>query len=539
MRSDFSLGHEDSSGRLRGIIVEVSEVMLRIVITAIVVGLGTITFIYILVYLYYIFVPSGQRSDQIAVAIAAGWLPAAFFFLAVFAGAAIAGFSADVRGAWVGLIVGTGAMFVLQGAIYLKYPPVIPAEVALYTVLGVCGGVLGGWYGNRELGRSRINEELLLRAIQAVANSNSADAVADAIGSCLEETSVRGVALWRIRPELDKPEVATPDGLWTPWGKDPVDVRELLAAFERRMVQEGQEQLLYKSWPRVGEKRSGNERSVRAVYVGSLVTLNARSFGLILIALGKKSRLGRRVRNRISSAAAAAMIALGELESSRIQLEQEKIIGAMQERERLAGELHDSILGYLAGVHAELNGASMALEVGMVEQAPGHVSRAIEGMDLAVTEVRGAIRGHGAAELDGRSLDEALELLIRRFEKESGILVSSDIQREVTLVGSQTSHAVFRVAQEALTNARVHSGANQVRVKLRGMEGGIRLEIADDGRGQPAEDGGKDRPPNRQGFGTRFMVERAHSIGGRLLIEGGQEGGTKVILETRRGNEGA
>ena len=88
---------------------------------------------------------------------------------------------------------------------------------------------------------------------------------------------------------------------------------------------------------------------------------------------------------------------------------------------------------------------------------------------------------------------------------------------------------LFRIAQEALTNAARRAQARQVTITLAALAAGLRLSIADDGAGFDPEQ--RVQPNGRRSLGLLTMTERAESIGGRLVIDAAPGRGTRVIVE--------
>ena len=119
----------------------------------------------------------------------------------------------------------------------------------------------------------------------------------------------------------------------------------------------------------------------------------------------------------------------------------------------------------------------------------------------------------------------ALTELARRFADVSGLDVRRRFAAELPPLAPEAELAVYRVAQESLTNVARHAGATAVDVELAGGGASVTLRIADDGRGL---DGGEPRDGHG---GLRGMRERALLVGGALAITPGRAGGVDVRLE--------
>ena len=127
--------------------------------------------------------------------------------------------------------------------------------------------------------------------------------------------------------------------------------------------------------------------------------------------------------------------------------------------------------------------------------------------------------------LDEAGLTEAIRWYVIGFEERSGFKVSMDMPPGFERMAEEVERTLFRVVQEALTNAHRHSGVQNASIHLREDRETIRLEIKDDGRGMPPRMGGLEPPP---GVGILGMTERVRLLGGRVEIQSGSWG-TRVI----------
>jgi signal transduction histidine kinase len=193
---------------------------------------------------------------------------------------------------------------------------------------------------------------------------------------------------------------------------------------------------------------------------------------------------------------------------------------ALEERARLAREIHDILAHTLSALNIQLEGARM-----LAEQRPddpallerldraGRLTR--EGMDEAKRAV-GSLRG------DAPPGPDLLPALAEGFQRDTGIPTTLDVRGAVRDLPPDARLALYRVAQEALTNVRKHTAATSVRLTLCYGDGGVELTVEDEGvaRVQSAPGGG---------FGLSGMRERAELLGARLEA-GPVEGGFRVCL---------
>jgi two-component system nitrate/nitrite sensor histidine kinase NarX len=205
----------------------------------------------------------------------------------------------------------------------------------------------------------------------------------------------------------------------------------------------------------------------------------------------------------------------------------------MQERTALAHELHDSLAQTLASLRFQVSMLDDTLDEQNPEMVREELTQIKSGLDDAYTELR-ELLAHFRAPIDARGLLPALEDLISRFRKQTGIHTFLQKEWDWTRLTANMEMQVLRIIQEALTNIRKHSEAHTVRVMLRcDQEGNYRVLIEDDGVGmsQPAFSG----HPGEH-IGLSIMQERARRLNGDLKIESEPGEGTRVLLTFRYPN---
>jgi signal transduction histidine kinase len=196
-------------------------------------------------------------------------------------------------------------------------------------------------------------------------------------------------------------------------------------------------------------------------------------------------------------------------------------LSVLQERARLAQDLHDAVSQKLFGVRAKARAAAVlvsrdparAIEeiesvATLAGQAHAELRAVIDGLappELAAGGLAGSVRGY--ALLAGRTY--GVDVIVQ-----AGDLPALDPVRET---------AVYRIAQEAISNALRHSGAGQVLVSLSGRKRSVALQVSDSGAGF-------DAVAPQTGLGLASMRERAASVGGRLTITAAPGSGTTVRL---------
>ena len=206
--------------------------------------------------------------------------------------------------------------------------------------------------------------------------------------------------------------------------------------------------------------------------------------------------------------------------------ERERQGAIVEERERIAREMHDGMAQVLGVTHLRLRAMEAAPDVRGLPDLHTEVSDLADLCLEAYSDVRESILGlHEASRVD-RALIESLRAYIEKYSKQSGIPTSldSDPENEVVLPTRQQVQ-VLRVVQEALTNVRKHSAASTAVVTVRDDGDSASVTISDDGHGFDMST----LPPGREGFGLHSMRERMELLGGTLTIDSEPGRGTRVV----------
>ncbi len=221
------------------------------------------------------------------------------------------------------------------------------------------------------------------------------------------------------------------------------------------------------------------------------------------------------------------------IERAGLDKETERL-SRMEERNRLANELHDSLAQTLASLRFQVRVLDETLHQRDESATWQKLEQVENNLDEAYRELRELI-ARFRAPIDQPTLAPSIEKIIQRFKEESGILTFFHNALGDALLPENVELQVVRIVQEALNNVRKHSNANAVRVMMRREPDGLyRVLIEDDGVGfdRPRK---SDSPGER--IGLSIMRERAKDIGGKLTIESEPSEGTRVHLSFRYPNE--
>ncbi len=211
--------------------------------------------------------------------------------------------------------------------------------------------------------------------------------------------------------------------------------------------------------------------------------------------------------------------------ADRERLQRALLASTDDQQRHLAQELHD-------GLGQDLVGLGMLMHGAMAEVTAGIVPSLTE-MERMASVVRHALKAchdiaYGLSPVTGASggLLDALKNLQSRLGGPPGPTLELQLDPDcINGLGSESCDHVYRIAQEAAANAIKHANATRVTIRLFADDQGLRLEVADDGRGIEAGRTG------RVGLGLHTMHDRAASIGGAVHLESNAAGGTTVVCQ--------
>ena len=186
-----------------------------------------------------------------------------------------------------------------------------------------------------------------------------------------------------------------------------------------------------------------------------------------------------------------------------------------EERGRVARELHDGISQILVGVRYALDTARRRLTTGDARAAE-NLDAGIEHLSGAIHEVRRISRDLRPGMLDDLGLGPALKSLVDDFGQRTGIDTEFNTVVFRNRLDEDAKTALYRIAQEALTNVERHASATRVSIDLRGHNRGATLRISDNGRGLAPINDARKNPAT--GLGLRNMQERVEQLDGTLRI---------------------
>ena len=214
-----------------------------------------------------------------------------------------------------------------------------------------------------------------------------------------------------------------------------------------------------------------------------------------------------------------------ELMLSRLSQEESKL--KVQERTRIAVELHDTIAQNLTGVSLEIDSAEQLAEKdksGMMK----HLAMASRALQSCRNELRNCLWDLRSRALEEDDLNEAIRRTVAPLVSDVDLAIRFNVPRKA--LADDTAHVLMRIVRELVQNAVRHGGASSVKIAGSLEDGVLRFSVRDDGRGFDPED----RPGVMQGhFGLQGIRERLNQFSGEMSIESAPGKGAKVSISMK------
>jgi signal transduction histidine kinase len=238
-----------------------------------------------------------------------------------------------------------------------------------------------------------------------------------------------------------------------------------------------------------------------------------------------------RLLTSFATSAASAVVTARSVSTEQLRARE---VATEDERRRWARELHDETLQGLGALRLALSAARRSEDP---EGWRGALDEAVSQLDVEISSLRSIIADVRPAALDELGTGAALEALVDRV-RSRGVEVQLDVDLDFESGRSGERHeaeletALYRIVQEALTNAVKHAGVETIDVAVREAQGLVTIEVSDAGHGFDTSE-----PSN--GFGLVGMRERIEALDGALDVESAPGAGTKVIAQVPARRRGA
>ncbi|MEV0164882.1 sensor histidine kinase [Nonomuraea fuscirosea] len=221
-------------------------------------------------------------------------------------------------------------------------------------------------------------------------------------------------------------------------------------------------------------------------------------------------------RRRLVTRLRAAMDENADL-NARL-LDQARRAGVLDERHRVAGEIHDTLAQDLVALIGQLDAASRA---GRDDVRGRHLDRASELARRGLTETRRSVSALRPEPLEEARLPDAIGHLARSWADTAGVELRYEVTGQPVPLSADVEKVLFRVTQESLANVAKHAGATRTALTLSYTDELVLLDIRDDGTGFAPQE-------RTDGFGLDGMRRRVRGVGGTLEIESEPGRGTTV-----------
>jgi len=205
--------------------------------------------------------------------------------------------------------------------------------------------------------------------------------------------------------------------------------------------------------------------------------------------------------------------------------------GMLDERQRMAREIHDTLAQGLTGIITQLQAAERCGQDPAERRR--HFDAAVTLARESLTEARRSVRALCPEPLETARLGEALTAVARRWTERGGVPVQVTVTGTARPVKPEAESALLRTAQEALTNVAKHAGATRVGVTLSYMDDEVVLDVRDDGAGfdlVSVRDAGNIAPERAGGFGLCVMRQRIEGQSGTFRVESEPGFGTAISV---------
>lgn len=248
-----------------------------------------------------------------------------------------------------------------------------------------------------------------------------------------------------------------------------------------------------------------------------LLALVLNSAGITNRAVEQNRERGRMI-DELAEAKRRLEASMAENADLHVRLvDQAREAGMVEERQRLAGEIHDTLAQGLTGIISQLEAAEHTRD--RPDEWSRHLVQARALARSSLTEARRSVRALRPEQLEGAPLPQAIAELALEWSERTGIAAEVDTSGTPVRADADAEAAVFRAAQEALSNVAKHARATRVRLTLTYLDGTLLLDVADDGTGfDPAQ--------RTQGYGLLGMRRRLARVSGTLTVESAPGSGT-------------
>jgi signal transduction histidine kinase len=263
---------------------------------------------------------------------------------------------------------------------------------------------------------------------------------------------------------------------------------------------------------------------------GSMVSVPLRSRGEILGVLGLAFRGQRPINERevglLEAVGAGASITIANARLTR----QARRLAVLEERDRIAMDLHDGIIQSIYAVGLTLESSRLLGDRQDPAELHSRLERAIEELNEIISDLRNYILDLQPSRMRLDNIEEALRRLGREFSANNATTLELVLEREAMLqLPSDVAEELYLIAQEALANVAKHANASRAWLNLRDLDDKLLLQVIDNGQGFDIE-----QEQRVLGHGLSNMMRRANAIGGTCDVTSSPGDGTTLTVRLRK-----
>jgi signal transduction histidine kinase len=268
----------------------------------------------------------------------------------------------------------------------------------------------------------------------------------------------------------------------------------------------------------------------QALNLNKPVTLSADLFIIGGMAVGWSALLALWMRSIMRESAERKRL-IQQLEETQANLVlAEREAGILQERQRLAQEIHDTLAQGFTSIVLQLEAADQALPADE-KIARNRIQLAQATARSSLVEARRLVQALRPYPLEDASLPEALSRVVDHWRQETGIALDFTVTGAPCSLHPEVEVTLLRAVQEGLANVQKHARARMVTVTLSYMEDQVALDIHDDGIGFDPEVQSHPTDSQQGGFGLQVMRQRVARCAGQVIVESAPGQGTTLAVQ--------
>lgn len=269
---------------------------------------------------------------------------------------------------------------------------------------------------------------------------------------------------------------------------------------------------------------------IQALNLGRSVTLSANLFFVGAVIIGWAALLALWMRTIMRESQERKKL-IKQLEAAQENLAAvERQAGILQERQRLAQEIHDTLAQGFTSIVMQLEAADQVLPQEEVH-VRRHLGKASDTARESLAEARRLVQALQPESLEGASLPEVIRREAAAWGRETQVQTIYTLTGEPIALTPEYEVTLLRAAQEALMNVRKHAQATQVSVTLSYMDDQVALDVQDDGKGFDPQIPVNPAGQYGGGYGLQVMHQRVEQLGGEVILESSPGEGTTLVVQ--------